>query len=124
MPLTQWTFRFRCRGAGKKLTERPALKFEFTLCLALGVTLGRLREEMSSAEMAAWIAFNRIDPIGEMRADLRTAQILQQQASMYRKKGSEPPKLEDFMLFHKKEAEKPKTARQLADKFMSIFARK
>ena len=91
--------------------------------MALGVTLGRLREEMSSAEMAAWIAYNRIDPIGEMRGDLRTAQILQQQASMYRKKGSEPPKLQDFMLF-KKEPEKPKTARQLADKFMSIFARK
>ena len=39
--------------------------------MVLGMTLGRLREEMSSAEMAAWIAFNRIDPIGEMRGFLR-----------------------------------------------------
>ena len=92
--------------------------------MVLGMTLGRLREEMSSAEMAAWIAFNRIDPIGEMRGDMRTAQVLQQQASMHPKPGSEPSKLQDFLLFYKKEPEKPKTARQLADKFMSLFSRK
>lgn len=75
--------------------------------------------------MTAWIAFNRIDPIGEHRADIRNGLLMQQQANMHRdpKKRAQPYKLTDFLPFTK-EPEKPaKSAKQIASQFMAMFKR-
>ena len=44
--------------------------------MALGRTVGELEASLSAAELREWIAFYRIDPWGEQRADLRMARIV------------------------------------------------
>lgn len=79
---------------------------------------------MSSAEIAAWRAYARIEAIGELRADIRNAQLLQQNVAMNTKPGTEVPKLSQFLPYYQKPKEKPQTARQLADKLLGMFSRK
>lgn len=60
-----------------------------------------------------------------MRADIRTAQLLQLTANMHRdtKKRAQPYKLTDFLLFWK-EPEKPaEPAKSIATRFMAMFKR-
>ena len=57
----------------------------------------RLQETIDSAQFARWIAFYRIDPFGEQRADLRNALLLSTVARMLGDKT--PDLLERFMLF-------------------------
>lgn len=93
------------------------------LALALHKSLGEVAQ-MSSAEIAAWRAYARIEAIGELRADIRNAQLLQQNVAMHVKPGTEVPKLHKFLPYYQEPPEKPKTARQLADTFLSLFQRK
>ena len=60
-------------------------------------------------EFTEWIAYNNIDPFGELRADLRQAQICALTANINRdrKKHKKPFGLADFMPYLDKE-EKPK----------------
>lgn len=45
------------------------------MALALGVPVAELLSRISSTELNEWIAYDRIDPIGQMRGDLRTGII-------------------------------------------------
>jgi len=72
------------------------------------MTLGELRERMSSAELSAWMAYNLMEPIGEQRADLRNALAMRQEASIHAGRRGRQFKLEDFMPFKHKEPEKGK----------------
>jgi hypothetical protein len=51
---------------------------------------------MSSREFAEWQAYDRIDPFGEERGDLRNAILCQFIDGKLRTKG-QPPPLDDFM---------------------------
>lgn len=53
--------------------------------------------EMTSSELTAWMAFFKLEPFGELRADFREAAHMALVANMNRKKGSKRFKPEDFM---------------------------
>lgn len=72
------------------------MMFLHKLALALGMTTGRLRKEMSLNEMNHWLAFYKLHPFGEDRADLRAGIITSGIRNAHRTKGK-PDKPKDFM---------------------------
>lgn len=66
-------------------------------------------DAMSWAQLAEWQAYASIDPFGESRADLRSAQICAILANVNRdpKRRSQPYKVEDFMFFFDKPRRAP-----------------
>lgn len=61
---------------------------------------------MSSIEFTYWQAFNRIDPFGEDRADLRTGIVAATVANCHRSRDSDPFAAKDFMWQYSPPAEK------------------
>lgn len=53
---------------------------------------------MSAREFAEWMAYSRIEPWGEERADYRAALICKISADIATPKGKQPMKLQDFLL--------------------------
>lgn len=51
--------------------------------------------EMSSSELSGWVAYDRVEPIGELRGDFRSAQICSMLAATH----GVATKNEDFMPF-------------------------
>ncbi|KFK98133.1 DUF4035 domain-containing protein [Serratia sp. Ag1] len=58
------------------------------LALRLGKTLGELRQSMSISELRLWMAFDRINPIGDERNDYHAAQIT---AAVYNSQRTKDP---------------------------------
>ena len=78
------------------------LEFRFVLAGHLGMTVGAMMSQMSALEESYWVAFNRASPIGEYRADIRNAQVLQ---LLYQiNAGSKAPKkkITDWLPFYRK----------------------
>nr|OYN52146.1 phage tail protein [Pectobacterium carotovorum] len=46
------------------------------LSLRMGRTLSELHQEMTASELRMWIEYDKISPIGDMRGDIQTAQIV------------------------------------------------
>lgn len=93
------------------------------------MSLSQLRENVSSAELAGWMALYRLDPFGEFRDDFRTAQLLHQNAEMHRdrKRRANPFEVWDFMPFQDrppKKGETDLTTGDIAAKLRSVFGRK
>jgi len=61
---------------------------------------------MSADEFDDWVAYNSLNQIGELRADLRAAIVAETIANCNRARGTTAYKREDFMPFL--QAEKPK----------------
>lgn len=61
------------------------------------MTVGELQARMSIAEFIEWQAYMAVEPLGERRADIHTAQILQQQIGLWKDKHSELPSLESLI---------------------------
>jgi len=53
---------------------------------------------MSSSDVAEWIAYNRIEPFGEERADLRAGMIASPLINIQLKKGATPTKPSQWLL--------------------------
>ena len=62
------------------------------------MSVERLLESFSSQEVAEWMAFSRIEPFGEERADLRSAVVACVIANANRGKNQRPFKIDDFVL--------------------------
>ena len=84
------------------------------------MSVRRAQAEISAAEFAEWMAYDRLDPIGESRGDWRAAMLATVFASAYRRKGSRPYKIEDFMPVFRKPKQRRMTADQLRDAVLSI----
>ncbi len=82
----------------------------------MGIPIGRLQDEISSADFALYQAFNNIDPFENYRFDINSAVVSQVLAQVH---GSKRTKLSDFI----PQWDKPpnKTARQLQT-VMNAFA--
>lgn len=83
------------------------------LAAHLGMTVGRLRREMTPREFALWrIKWNE-EPWGEYRADLRNAHALMVLANIHRDKKKHPDviPLETFLLFKRKPEEEEDSRR-------------
>ncbi len=55
-----------------------------TLALRMGRTLDELTRQMSLSELRMWMAFDRINPIGDIRSDIQTAHLV---SSIYHAQG-------------------------------------
>jgi hypothetical protein len=65
--------------------------------LALGKTVKQLLEEISSAELSEWMAYEVLEPWGETRADYRAGVISSTYINCKLKKGAKKHKPADFM---------------------------
>ncbi|EMK8059156.1 phage tail assembly protein T [Escherichia albertii] len=52
------------------------MQFMMSLALRMGRTLSELQQSLSASEFQMWAEYDRISPIGDIRADLRSAQIV------------------------------------------------
>ena len=77
------------------MIERPGRQFWHKLALALGMSVRRAQQEIDAREYASWVAYHRLDPFGNERADFHAALIAWTVASMMRSKGP-APKFKDF----------------------------
>lgn len=70
--------------------------------MAMGRPVGELLASMTSREMAEWEAYDKIEPIGAIRADIHAALIAREVANNnpYRRK---PTQLADFLPFQEKQ---------------------
>ncbi|WP_370612344.1 DUF4035 domain-containing protein [Citrobacter meridianamericanus] len=46
------------------------------LALRMGRTLSELEQSMTASELALWVEYDRINPVGDIRRDIQTAQIV------------------------------------------------
>ncbi len=69
----------------------------FRLALCLGMTVEELGVRMSSRELSEWLAFERIEPFGDVRADIRQAMTTMFIANQWRKKGQPPIEIDAFL---------------------------
>ncbi len=76
------------------------------------MTVAELLARISSAELTEWEEFNRLEPFGEERADLRSAIVAATVAAGAGVKGAKPA---DFMPKFGPEARPRMTGRQMAD---------
>ena len=73
----------------------------------MGRTVDELLDSISYSELISWGAYYRVEPWGEWRADVRSAQIATILANVNRdqKKKPEPYTIKDMMLFGTKDEE-------------------
>ena len=62
------------------------------------MTVRQLLNSIDSHELAEWMAFFRLNPFGERRADIRAALISSVIANVNRGKDQPPFKVEDFII--------------------------
>lgn len=64
------------------------MRFLMALALRMHRTLGELRETLSASELLMWAEYDRENPIGDVRADIRNAQIV---SAIYGSQGVKVP---------------------------------
>lgn len=70
--------------------------------------------EMTSSQFAEWLAFARVEPFGEARADLRAGIVASTIANIHKAKGRKPYSPQDFMPDFEPEDEAAAVARMKA----------
>lgn len=91
--------------------------------MALGKTVGQLSEEISDKELHEWMAFYRLEPFGDERADLRAGIIASTVANANRGKRGPVRKPTDFMPFRDAAEQRRKALDRPAPKELSQKAR-
>ncbi len=61
------------------------------------MTVSEMLERMDSEEVVAWMAYEKLEPFGEARADMRAAMITSTLANVNRGAKQKPFTLKDFM---------------------------
>jgi len=72
-------------------------RFAFRLALALGCTVRELLARLTAAELAEWQAFYRLEPWGDVRADLRAGHIAAMVANVNLRPGAKPLRADEFI---------------------------
>ncbi|PRD12583.1 phage tail assembly protein T [Pantoea coffeiphila] len=54
----------------------PGMQFLMALALRMGRTLGELRQSMTASELMMWAEYDRLSPIGDVRSDILSAQLV------------------------------------------------
>ncbi|MBT8199580.1 MAG: DUF4035 domain-containing protein [Acidimicrobiia bacterium] len=68
----------------------------------MGKTVEQLQAEITSREFAEWIAYDRLEPIGDDRSDHMIAQLTAILANIHRRPGTKAYTVTDFLLFRPK----------------------
>ena len=83
--------------------------------MALGrIDVDDMLAEISSAQFAEWLAYARLEPWGEERADLRAGIVASTIANVNRGKGQKAYNPQDFMPKFEQETEEEARARLIA----------
>ncbi|MCO6554065.1 MAG: DUF4035 domain-containing protein [Gilliamella sp.] len=77
--------------------------FKLKLALRLGKTLAELEQTLTAREFYYWVAFDKLNPIGDERHDWHAAQI---SSSIYRSQGAKV-EFDDCLLKFKEEKKEP-----------------
>ena len=85
------------------------------------MTVAKAQREISSAEFAEWIAYDRIDPFGEERADLRAAIIAATVANAFRGKNGKTFMPVDFMPLVAREGSREQTPTEMKNQLKTAF---
>lgn len=80
--------------------------------------------EISSRQFAEWMAYARLEPWGEERADLRAGIVASTIANANRGKGQKPYKPQQFMPSFEPETEEESAARLLARAMAALGGRR
>lgn len=85
------------------------------------MTVQELTEQLSEQELTEWVAYYRIEPFGEQRADIRTASLCATIANCNRdpKKKPSPYTLKDFLLYDESRFYAPK--KQSVDQIKALL---
>lgn len=96
----------------------PNERFLHRLALALHRSVNELLDTLTYRELVDWGVHYKSEPWGDLRADVRSAQIAMILANTNRdpKKRPEPYKLVDFMPFNKSSAEEAPAEKQVGAK--------
>ena len=86
--------------------------------------MDRMLSEISSRDLAEWMAFSRLEPWGEERADLRMGIIASTIANANRGKGQKPYKVQDFLPSFEQETEEAAQARLMAKAMSALGGRR
>jgi len=98
---------------------RPTRLFLFELSLALGIPHPDfLIEQLSSRQISEWIAFARIQPLGESRSDWRMGRLAALIANIHRAKDAPEYRPEDFY-----EPYEPPSQDDLSARLQAFFKR-
>lgn len=85
------------------------------------MTVGELLARTDSRELSEWMAYYRLEPFGEFRADVRAGMVASTFANVHRKRGAQPFSPLDFLAFP--EPEPPKDMNTQVKEIFSAFAR-
>ena len=88
------------------------------LALRLGMTLHRVKRDISSAELAKWMAFDRIDPFTIDRTELILARFMALIANIT---GNQHATAADFLPF-KRDQDQGDSFEKAANVFRGIFS--
>lgn len=84
--------------------------------------MDRILSSLSYRDLREWQAYDRIEPFGERRADLRSAQLCALIANVVPTEKDREFSAEDFMPeFHETEVERKQKKREKAEKMRSKF---
>lgn len=61
------------------------------------MTVAEAQERVTAREFAEWQAYYRLEPFGEYRADYRMGVLAAITANLWKEKGEEPTRPEDFL---------------------------
>ena len=94
----EWVHQARREGTRKKLEEQPTRAFAFRLCLELGISHpDYLLSQLTSRQLAEWIAFYNLHPFGQDISDRVVAEMAAALWNKQRGKGVDALKPDDFL---------------------------
>lgn len=87
--------------------------------MRLGKTLAELEQSMSASEFYYWVAFDKLNPIGDERHDWHAAQIA---SSIYRSQGGKAS-FDDCLIKFREEKKEPKKPVSLFDALSNLLGK-
>lgn len=85
------------------------------------MTVCELQARMGADELREWMAFARLEPFGDLRADLRVGIVASTLANIHRKKGRRAFNAEDFMPYLKRERRRAEGGRGMATRMRAFL---
>lgn len=80
--------------------------FLFKMWAHTGRLVHEITRELNGVQIAEYMAYDQLEPIGAERVDAGFASVCVTMANMWRGKGKRAMKIEEFMLFVKKDKQK------------------
>jgi hypothetical protein len=88
--------------------------------LQLGCTVRELLKRVDSKELSEWMAFDSIEPIGDIRTDLAAGIVASTVANCHRGKSQQAFMPMDFMPLHQKETTAENAAEEVGSKLRAF----